>query len=58
MARKKKELIVNHHIVAELIWSNSTYNWIVAIGLDRISEGKTLGKNMEHFLKVIGVIEN
>ena len=58
MAKKqKKEIVINHGIVADLISREVVYNWIVAKGLQQISEGKTLGRNMEYFLTVIGVIE-
>lgn len=56
MAKKKKEIVVNHGFIAELISKDGVYNWLISKGLEQISNGETLGRNMEHFLTVVGAI--
>ena len=57
MAKKqKKEIVINHHVVADLIAQESQYNWLISKGLQQISDGVTLGRNMEYFLETFKVI--
>lgn len=52
----KKKATLNQEAISKQLNKDSVYNWLVIKGLEKFNEGK-LGKNMEHFLSTIGVIE-
>ena len=52
----KKKATLNQEAISNQLNKESVYNWLVIKGLEKFNEGK-LGKNMEHFLSTIGVIE-
>jgi hypothetical protein len=52
----KKKVVLNHEVITKQLGKDSVYNWLVIKGVENFNQGK-LGKNMEHFLYTIGVIE-
>lgn len=53
----EKSLRLNAEVIASQLDKDDVCNWIVIEGLKKFNEGGKLGKNMEHFLTHIGVLE-
>lgn len=53
---KKVKYIVNEQALSHQLATDDVTNWLAKAGTDLILEGKTPGKNMIHYLEIMGLI--
>lgn len=52
----KKKYELDKRVAAEYLGKNDQLSKVAQDGLQRISEGKPIGPAMEHFLKILGIL--
>lgn len=52
------KLKTNNQNIYKLLSKNEVSNWIASEGLIKFEQGEKLGKNMEYFLKLNGLLED
>lgn len=56
MKNKKETYTINQEVLDTQLSKESVMNWIIIEGVNRIKEGKPIGKNMGYFLQHMNII--